>query len=289
MQLAFPHARRARTVGRSRSRWIPARVSGDVARRDDAASHSDALSQPCVDGRRGIDSRQPARRCRPADGLRQDDAVAADGCGQRGHPDDRRVRRADAARHSLRQGDRLRNERHLDERAVALGPDHADGVPRGGGRHAPFARPLHDDGHRVDDGVHGRSARRRPAGERRGARRRRATQSARTRSRPADRRARAERHGAVADTHSRSVRERDPRERRHRRIHERRRAPDSDRAPRRHRSRTRRLGPARTRRALPRRHHAVGALPDGRLLRSRRAAGGHRANSRSTDCCTTAR
>ena len=28
-------------------------------------------------------------------------------------------------------------------------------------------RPLHDDGHRLDDGLHGRGARRRPAGQRR--------------------------------------------------------------------------------------------------------------------------
>ena len=45
-----------------------------------------------------IDPRQPAGRRRPAGGLRQDHALAPDGHGERGHPGDRRFRRADAAR-----------------------------------------------------------------------------------------------------------------------------------------------------------------------------------------------
>ena len=83
-----------------------------------------------------------------------------------------------------------------------------------------------------------------------------------------------DRHRAVEDPHPPGVRERDPRQRRHRRLDQRRRAPDRDRAAHRRRSRARRLGPPRTRRALPRRHHAVGAVPDGGLLRGGRTAGG---------------
>jgi dihydroxy-acid dehydratase len=43
---------------------------------------------------------------------------------------------------------------------LRAGKDHAGGIPRGGELHAPLARPLHGDGHRVDHGRYGGSARR---------------------------------------------------------------------------------------------------------------------------------
>ena len=91
LQLAFPHARRAGQDRRLRGRRLSARVPGDVARRDAAAADRDALSQPRQHGRRGIDPRQPDRRRRAADGLRQDDALAGDGRGERRPADDRRL------------------------------------------------------------------------------------------------------------------------------------------------------------------------------------------------------
>ena len=66
-------------TGVHRSGRLPARVPGDVARRDAAAAHGDALPQPRQHGRRGIDPRQSHRRRGAAHGLRQDHALAAHG------------------------------------------------------------------------------------------------------------------------------------------------------------------------------------------------------------------
>ena len=68
-------------------------------------------------------------------------------------------------------GHRLGHRRLEDERAGARRQDHAGGLLRGRDVHAPLARPLHDDGHRLDDGVDGRGARHRPARQRRVSRR----------------------------------------------------------------------------------------------------------------------
>ena len=79
LQLALPHAGRAGEDRRLRGRRLSARVPGDVARRDAAAAHRDAVPQPRQHGRRGEHPRQPDRRRGAADGLRQDHAGAADG------------------------------------------------------------------------------------------------------------------------------------------------------------------------------------------------------------------
>ena len=161
---------------------FPLEFPGDVAWRDHAAAHGHALPQPGVDGRRGIDPRQPPGRRRPADGMRQDDAVADHGRRQRRSSDDRRLGRSDAARDPLRRADWFRHQHNLDERAAAIGADHARGISRGRGRDAPVARALHDDGHGLHDGVHGGGAGRRDARQRRHSRGGRAAQSPGARS-----------------------------------------------------------------------------------------------------------
>ena len=83
----------------------------------------------------------------------------------------------------------------------------------------------------------------------------------------------------VEDPDARGLRERDPRQRRHRRLDQRGRPSARDRRPHRRRSHARRLGPARPRRALPRQPDAVGQVPDGGFLLRRRPAGGDAASS----------
>ena len=112
-------------------------------------------------------------RANPLDGvvllgrLRQDHAGAADGRGQRRHPDDLRLRRPDALRQVPRPATSARAptswsmSEDLRAGKITLEDFHEAEVV-----HAPLARPLHDDGHRVDDGLDGRGARRRPAGQR---------------------------------------------------------------------------------------------------------------------------
>ena len=96
---------------RPRGRRLPDRVPGDEPRRDADAPDDDAVPQPGGDGRRGVDPRQSVRRRRAADGLRQDDAGAADGRRVLRPADDRRLRRADAERQVPRRGHRLRHAR----------------------------------------------------------------------------------------------------------------------------------------------------------------------------------
>ena len=81
-----------------------------------------------------------------------------------------------------------RHQHLVDVGGPARRQDHARGVPRGRIVHAPLARPLHDDGHRLDHGLDERSARRRHAGQRRDSRRGRAPQRARAHGRPPHRR-----------------------------------------------------------------------------------------------------
>ena len=166
MQRALPRPRgagEARRVGRGR---LPDRVSGDEPRRDADASDDDAVPQPDGDGRRGVDPRQSVRRRRAADGLRQDDASAADGRRVVRPADDRRVRRSDAERQVPRRGHRVRHARVEVHRDAEDRRDEAGGHARGRVVHVALARPLHDDGHGVDDGVDGRGARHGAADER---------------------------------------------------------------------------------------------------------------------------
>jgi L-arabonate dehydrase len=82
---------------------------------------------------------------------------------------------------------------------------------------------------------------------------------------------------AVEDPDARGLRERDPRQRRDRRLDQRGDPPDRDRRPHRRRADARGLGPARPRDALPRQPDALGQVPDGGLLLRRRPAGGDEA------------
>ena len=82
---------------------LPARVPGVLERREQSASHRDAVPQPRIDGRRGVDPRQPDRRRGADDRLRQDHARAADGRRVVRRAGDRALRRTDAERQVPRQ------------------------------------------------------------------------------------------------------------------------------------------------------------------------------------------
>jgi L-arabonate dehydrase len=77
---------------------FPARVPGDVARRDAAAPHRHALPQPRQHGRRGVIRGNPVDGVVLLMGCDKTTPSAADGRGQRRPADHRRVRRADAQR-----------------------------------------------------------------------------------------------------------------------------------------------------------------------------------------------
>ena len=93
----------------------------------------------------------------------------------------------------------------------------------------------------------------------------------------------------LEDPDARGVRERDPRERRDRRIDQRGHPPARDRRPRRRAAVARGLGSTRPQRADARRSEAVGPLPDGGLPLRRRPARGASARSASTACSTATR
>ena len=272
LQQPLPHARRAGEDRRLRGGRLSPRVSRDVPGRDDAAAHGDALSQPRLHGRRGIDPRQSHRRRRAAHGLRQDDTVAADGRVVVRPADDRRLRRPDAL--GLVQGPAHRlGHQHL----VALGrpsrrQDHAGRIPRGRELHASLPRPLHGDGHGLHDGLDGGGARRRAARQRRLSRGRCAPQRHRAHGRAPHRRDGGAGRDAFEDPHARGLRERDPRERGDRRLDQRRDPPDRDRAAHRREARPRGLGRARPRRAHAREPHAQRQVPHGGLLLRGRAS-----------------
>ena len=110
--------------------------------------------------------------------------------------------------------------------------------------HASLERPLHDHGHRLDDGEHGRSARRLAARQRGDPRGRRAALPPRATVGPAHRRDGARRPRAVEDPHAQGIRERHQGERGHRRIDEFRGPPAGDRRKARREARARGLGQA---------------------------------------------
>ena len=132
------------------TRRHPVRVPGHVARRDEPAADGDALPQPRVDGRRGIDSRQSDRRRRAALRLRQDDARARHGRGELRSAGDRGVRRADAERQVSRQADRLGHGCLAVQRGSQGRPDDAEGVHAGRVLHVALDRHLQRHGHGVD-------------------------------------------------------------------------------------------------------------------------------------------
>ena len=265
-------ARQARRLGSGR----PAvRVPGHLAPARRACGPTAMLFRNLVaHGRRGVDPGQPDRRRRPALRLRQDDAVAGDGRGELRPAGDRRLGRRDAERQVPGRGHRRQPRLEVQRGRQGRRDDRA-GLH--GRRALPVAlhRHLHGDGDRVHDGDRRRRARPVAAAQRRDPRGRLAPLRAGARGRPPDRRSHLRRRPAVEDPDARGVRERDPRQRRGRRIDQRRHPSAGDGRPRRRAADPRRLGPARTRRADARRPHAVGPLHDGGLLLRRRPAAGH--------------
>ena len=128
-----------------------------------------------------------------------------------------------------RQADRIRHRRVADVRRRARRAHVAGGIHRRRIVHASLQGPLHDHGHRLDDGQHGRSARRLTTRQRGDPRGRRAALSPRATLRPAHRRDGARRSGAVEDPHAQGVRERHHGERGDRRFHQLGGAPAGDR------------------------------------------------------------
>ena len=193
------------------------------------------------------DPRQPDRRRGAADGLRQDHAGAADGRGERRPADHRRVAagRCSTASGAARSSARAPACGSMSEQ-VRAGTLKLAGLLRRRELHAPQPRPLHDDGHRLDDGQHGRGARHRAAGQRRLSRR--STAGATCSRATAGRRIVEMVHEDLkisTDPHARGVRERDPHAGRDRRLDQRGDPPDRDRRPARRQADARRLRPAR--------------------------------------------
>ena len=171
-----------------------------------------------------IDARRAAHR------LRQDHAGAADGRGQLRRAGDRRHRRADAQRQARRQGHRLGHRRVAAARVGEGGRDQP----------APSScRPRRACRARPAPATRWAPRRRWPAWPRRWARRCRTTRRFRRSMRAAtcsrtcracaSSRWRTKDLQAVEDPHARSLRERDPRQRRDRRLDQRGDPPEGDR------------------------------------------------------------
>ena len=104
-------------------------------------------------------------RAYPLDGVvaahrvRQDEPGEHHGRRERGHPVDRRHRRADAERALARSRDRLLQRLLALPRGAARRAHHRGRVGRDRERDVAVERSLHDDGHRLDDGVRDGGAR----------------------------------------------------------------------------------------------------------------------------------
>ncbi len=245
LQHPLPRARRPRAARHPRGGRLPARVPGDVARRDADAPDRDALPQPRGDERGGVDPRQPARRGGAARRLRQDHAVDHHGRGERRPADHPGVGRADAVGQVPRHRHRLGHQRVDDVGGPARRQDQPRRVPRGRVVHAPLARALHDHGHRFHHGLDGGSARPRHAGQRRLPGGRRAPQHHRAHGGTPHRGDGEGEAYHFKNTDQESLRERDPRQCSHRRLHQRGDPSDRDRAAPRRRAHAGRLGPRR--------------------------------------------
>lgn len=176
-----------------------------------------------------------------------------------------RTGRADAAGALAQRSARFRY-RHVEVLGRQAGRTHRrlrDG--RAGERARPLARPLHDDGHRLD-----------PHRRRRGARRHRPRRllhpGRRLRSRPdgravgpPDRRTGVAAAEAVVDPHRGRVRGRRRHRPRARRLHQRRHPSDRDGGPLRHQAHPRRLRPHRPHRARAGQPAARREVPHGGL------------------------
>ena len=211
-------------------------VPGHVPGRGDHAAHDDALPQPRLHGRGGVDPGQPPRRGGAAGGLRQDHPLDADGRRQLRPADAGRLRRAHAQRQVPWARHRFGDRRVAVLRGAAGRPHDRARVRRGRGLHVALRRPLHDHGHGLHHGLHGRGPGPDPARGRRDPGGRLAPQVAGPARRQPHRGDGEGGPAPVADPRPPGLRERDPRQRRHRRLHQLRRPPAGPGRPRRGRA-----------------------------------------------------
>ena len=159
VQRASAHDRRGRQARRVGSRRVAARISDDLARRNVHASDVDAVPQPHEHGRRRVHPREPNRRRRVAVRLRQNDPRATHGCRERRLAGAHGDGRTDAQRQVSRRRHRFRHHGVGVFGRSARWPHDVARLLRCRSRPVAQQRPLHDDGHGVDDGEHGGSAR----------------------------------------------------------------------------------------------------------------------------------
>ena len=275
-QLQHPPARagRIRQARRAAGGRLPGRVPRHVARRVPDEADDDAVPQPDGDGRRGVHPRVSARRRGVAHRLRQDEPREHSRRGEREHPGDRGHRRPDAERPLARPRAWLVQRLLALPRGAASGAHHRGGVRGDRERDVALERALHDDGHRVDDGVRDRGARAHAPGRRRRAGRRLAPTAAGRDGGPADRRPGRARSQALGHPHRGGVRECDPSPACDLGLDERSPASDRLRRPRRGRPAVAAVRRPLRNHAVARRPQAGGAVPDGGLLLRRRPACG---------------
>ena len=218
LQRAFPGYRGAGETRRLRGRRHAGGVPGLFHLGKPAPADRDALSQPCLDGCRGSDSRPADGRRRAAGRLRQDHALADDGRGKLRSPHHHRLRRPDAKRPLSRRAGR---QRYPCLEVLRDGPRRRDDAAGFHGCRAgrgPFRRPLHDHGYSLHDGFDGGIPRRRPAAQRGHPGRRFPSQCAVPDGRPPHRRDGTPRHQDVGRAEAREFRECHHGQRRHRRL-----------------------------------------------------------------------
>ena len=211
LQPALPRARRGGQARRPAGRRAAARVPDDLARREPDEADGDALSEPHVDGRRGVDPVVPARCDRADRRLRQDGSRPADGRRERRRARDRAHRRPVRARVLPRARARRRHRPLALRRHAARRAHERAGVRRAGGGGGTDHRTLQRARHGLDDGGARGGARHVAAGIRhdpRGARRPLPGRRGDGASRGRDRRGRA---APVADPDRGRVRQRDQR------------------------------------------------------------------------------
>ena len=159
------------------------------------------------------------------------------------------------------------------QRGAARGSHHGGGVRGDRELDVPLERALHDDGHRLDDGLRDGGAWLDPPGSGRDPSRRLAAGAGRRSRRPKDHRARRAGPEAVRHPHGRSLRERDPSSARDLGVDERDPAPDRVRGARGRRPAARALRRPLPLDAVARQSEAGRRAPDGGLLLRRRPAG----------------
>ena len=182
---------------------------------------------------------------------------------------------ADAERQVLRSGARIGHRRVALQRGDARRPHDTGAVHGRADRHEPVGWRLQCHGHGVDDGDASGSARVDAAAQRRDPRPRLAPPDDGALDRTPHRRDGARGSQDVEDPHASGVRERDPRERRRRRIDQRRHPFACDRRAHRRRRDAARLGRVRPRCADAARSQALRPLLDGGLLLRRWIARDH--------------